>query len=335
MNLSNLGEFGLIARLRARWPALPEQVVVGPGDDAAVVRPDPGRLLLYTVDAMIEDVHFRRRWMSPRDLGWKAMAQNVSDIAAMGGQPTYALVCLSLSADVETTFVDAIYDGLEAAAGQYGASIVGGDIMGSTGAIALSVSLLGEVEQSRLMRRSGARPGDVLMVTGAVGDAAAGLHLLEKGETPRDKEEQAVARHLRPTPRLDEARLLSRSGQVTAAIDLSDGLAGDATRMAEESGVGVRIYAERVPIAEACASVAQRLHLDPLDLALRGGEDYELLVAMRADAASGLAEFLRHEMGVPLTAVGEVVDRERGLTLVRADGSETPLSPGFDHFRGS
>jgi len=335
MNLRDLGEFGLIARLRARWPAPPEQVVVGPGDDAAVLRPDPGRLLLYTVDAMVEDIHFRRRWMSPRDLGWKAMAQNISDIAAMGGQPTHALVCLSLPGDIETSFVDAIYDGLEAGAAEYGAGIIGGDIVGSTAAIAISVSLLGEVEESLLMRRSGARAGDVLMVTGALGDSAAGLHLLEKGEVRLAEEEEAVARHLRPRPRLDEARLLSRSGHVTAAIDLSDGLAGDVTRMAEESDVGVRIYAERVPIGEACASVAQRLHLDPLDLALRGGEDYELLVAARADAASRLADFLRHEVRVPLTAVGEVVDGDRGLTLVRADRSETPLSAGFDHFRGS
>ena len=332
MNLSDLGEFGLIARLRARWPSLPEGVVVGPGDDAAVVRAGPGRLLLFTVDAMVEDVHFRRRWMPPRDLGWKAMAQNISDIAAMGGRPTHGLICLSLPGDLATEFVDALYDGLDAAAAEYGASIIGGDIVGSTGAIAISVSLLGEAEEGLLMRRSGATPGDVLMVTGALGDAAAGLRVLEMGEMPLEGETEAVARHLRPAPRLDEARILARSGQVTAAIDLSDGLASDAARMAEESGVGVRVYEERLPIGLACAEVAQRLGLEALELAVGGGEDYELLVAVGPDGADRLADLLRHEMATPITAVGEVVEPGRGLVLVRADRSETPLRGAFDHF---
>jgi thiamine-monophosphate kinase len=332
MKLSDLGEFGLIARLRARWPSLPQAVVVGPGDDTAALRPDLQRLLLFTVDAMIEDIHFRRRWMPARDLGFKAMVQNVSDIAAMGGQPTYALVCLSLPGDLDSGFVDDLYDGLDTGAGEHGAAIVGGDIVSSTGPIAVSVSLLGEVEEAIVMRRSGARPGDVLMVTGSLGDSAAGLHLLEKGETPSPAEEPAVARHLRPTPRVDEARILARSGHVTAAIDISDGLAGDATHIAEESGAGVRLYADGVPVGLACAAVAERLGLDALDLSLRGGEDYELLVAVHRDAADGLAELLRHETGTPLTRVGEVVASDEGLALVQPDGTESPLRGAWDHF---
>ncbi|HUT73428.1 MAG TPA: thiamine-phosphate kinase [Armatimonadota bacterium] len=340
MKLSDLGEFGLIARLRARWPQSPAGVVVGPGDDAAAVQPDQGRLLLFTVDAMVEDVHFRRRWMPPRDLGWKAMAQSLSDIAAMGGQPTHALVCLSLPVpsavegpgDLDAGFVDALYDGLDAAAAEYGASVIGGDIVGSTGGVMVSVSLLGEVEEGLLLRRSGARPGEVLMVTGALGDAAAGLRLLEAGESPAAGEESAVTRHLRPAPRVDEARILARSGQVTAAIDLSDGLAGDAAHIAEESGVGVRLHGERLPVGAACKQVAARLRLNPLPLALRGGEDYELLVAVRPQAAEGLAELLHHETGTALTAVGEVVEAARGVVLIAADGIEATLGGAFDHF---
>ncbi len=344
MTLRELGEFGLISRLRARWPQpahrsqLPAGVVVGPGDDAAAIRPRADRLLLFTVDAMIEDIHFRRRWMPPRDLGWKAMVQNISDIAAMGGQPTHALVCLSLPGDLDATFVDALYDGLEAAGAEYGAGIVGGDIVGSTAGVAVSVSLLGEVEQEMLMRRSGAQAGDILAVTGCLGDAAAGLRLLEAGQSPAGGaplacgEEPAVARHLRPTLRLDEARVLARSGEVSAAIDISDGLAGDASRIAEESRVGVRLWAERVPIGGACKQVAQRLGVDALELALRGGEDYELLVAVRANAVERLAEYLHHETGTELTAVGEVVAAERGITLIAADGGETPLGAAWDHF---
>jgi thiamine-monophosphate kinase len=332
MKLSDLGEFGLIARLRARWPQSPAGVVVGPGDDAAAVQPDQGRLLLFTVDAMVEDVHFRRRWMPPRDLGWKAMAQSISDIAAMGGQPTRALVCLSLPGDLDAGFVDALYDGLDAAAAEYGASVIGGDVVGSTGGVMVSVSLLGEVEEGMLLRRSGARPGEVLMVTGALGDAAAGLRLLEAGESPAAGEESAVTRHLRPAPRVDEARILARSGQVAAAIDLSDGLAGDAAHIAEESGVGVRLHGEQVPVGAGCCRIAERLGLDPLDLALRGGEDYELLVAARPEAAERLAELLHHETGTELTAVGEVVEAARGVVLIAADGAETALGGAFDHF---
>ena len=333
MKLSAIGEFGLIARLRARWPSLPQGIIIGPGDDAAAIRPASDRLLLFTVDAMVEDVHFRRRWMPPRDLGWKAMAQNISDIAAMGGRPTNALVCLSLPGELETGFIDALYDGLDAAAAEHGASIVGGDIVGSTGPIAVSVSLLGEVEEGMVMRRSGARPGDVLMVTGSLGDSAAGLQVLEKGEAPVGVEQDAIARHVRPAARVDEGRMLARSGHVTAAIDISDGLTGDAAHIAEESGVGLRLHGDRVPIGPACAAVAERLGLDALDLALRGGEDYELLVAVQPDAADGLADFLHHETGTPLMAVGEVVGRERGLVLVNADGTATPLTGAWDNLR--
>jgi thiamine-monophosphate kinase len=333
MDLKDIGEFGLIARLRARWPTLPQGVIIGPGDDAAAMRPASDRLLLFTVDAMVEDVHFRRRWMPPRDLGWKVMAQNISDIAAMGGRPTNALVCLSLPSDLETAFIDAMYDGLDAAAAEYGASIVGGDVVGSSGPVAVSVSLLGEVEEGMVMRRSGARPEDVLMVTGSLGDSAAGLQLLEKGEAPVGVEQDAVARHVRPAARVDEGRILARSGRVTAAIDVSDGLTGDAAHIAEESGVGLRIYADRVPVGAACAAVAGRLGLNALDLALRGGEDYELIVAVQPDAADGLAEFLHHETGTPLTRVGEVVAPEDGLILVGRDGAEMPLMGAWDNLR--
>lgn len=332
MNLRDLGEFGLIARLRQRWPAWPQSVVVGPGDDAAAIRPAADHLLLFTVDAMVEDIHFRRRWMPPRDLGWKAMAQNISDIAAMGGAPTYALVCLSAPAGSQAAFVDQLYDGLDDAAAEYGAVIVGGDVVGSTSQLAISVSLLGEVQENLLLRRSGARPGDVLMATGCLGDAAAGLRLLEAGLAPAAAEEEAVARHLRPAPRVDQARLLARSGAVTAAIDISDGLAGDAARIAQESGVGVRLYADCVPVGPACTRVAERLNLDPLTLALAGGEDYELLLAVRSEAAHGLPDWLHHELATGLTTVGEVVEPDRGLVFVHTDGRETPLAGAWDHF---
>jgi len=199
------------------------------------------------------------------------------------------------------------------------------------------VSLLGEVEQGMLMRRSGARPGDILAVTGCLGDAAAGLRLLEGGQSLGGGEGPAVVRAIqRPIPRLDEARLLARSGDVSAGIDLSDGLAGDVRRIAEESGVGVRLYAERIPVGPACRQVAgQKLGLDALDLALRGGEDYELLVAVRASAVERLAEYLHHETGTELTAVGEVTDASRGVALVTASGKEQALGGAFDHFIGA
>ena len=332
MKLEDLGEFGLIDRIRRRLATGHDAgVVIGPGDDAAaLVPPEAGSVLLLTCDAIIEDVHFRRRWMSPREVGWKVMVRNLSDIAAMGGQPAHAVITCGLPARTEVEFVDALVDGLGEAARKYGACIVGGDIVQSP-VLFVSVALTGHAEAHSILRRSGCRPGDALVVTGELGASAAGLAALEAGRGD-DFPDAARAQRL-PAPRLAAGQALARAHLATAAIDLSDGLAGDAAHLAEESGVGVSVSLASVPVAQSCREVCQALGLDALQLAVHGGEDHELLYTVPADRVQEAVRILHDEAGLAATRIGSIVEKERGLLAVKPDGTTMPLGEGWDHFR--
>jgi thiamine-monophosphate kinase len=331
-SLEGLGEFGLIARLRARLAASSPGLVRGIGDDAAVLAPTPGFALLATADALIEEVHFSLRLSPPRAIGYRAMISNLSDIAAMGGIPRAALVCLGLPPRTKLEVVDALYEGLQAAAAAAAAAIVGGDTVRSPAGLVLAVTVLGEVERERCVSRAGARPGDRLWVSGPLGGSAAGLAWLQRGggrEGVSDAIRDAVACHEAPAARLALGRALALDGMARAMLDVSDGLGGDARRIAEESGVGVRIEAARVPVHPGADEVARRAGGDPLRWALSGGEDYELLFA--ADAAADMGAWAaRRGMPAP-TCVGLVVPAAEGFTLVAADGSARSLPGGYDH----
>ncbi len=327
-----LGEFGLVQRLRARVGSPPPALLRGIGDDAAVFRPTPGFVLLATTDALLEEVHFSFRLSAPEAVGRRAMVANLSDIAAMGGIPRLALVCLGLPRGVDLTVVDGLYAGLLAAAGAADTTIAGGDTVRSPGGLLLAITVLGEVEADRCVSRAGARPGDRLWVTGPLGGSAAGLAWLQKGGRREDASEtiqQAIACHEAPAARLAAGRALALDGIAHAMLDVSDGLGGDARRIAEESGVGVRIEAARVPVHPGASEAARRLGADPLHWALSGGEDYELLFA--ADPTQDLEAWAARR-GLPgPTCVGEVVVAGDGCTLIAPDGSSHPLPGGYDH----
>ena len=327
-----LGEFGLIARLRARLAAPSPGVVRGIGDDAAVLTPTPGLSLLATTDALIEEVHFSFRFSPPDAVGYRAMVANLSDIAAMGGIPRAALVCLGLSAGVDVEVVDGLYEGLGRAAACAATVIVGGDTVRSPGGVMLAITVLGEVEPDRCVSRAGARPGDRLWVSGPLGGSAAGLAWLRRhgprAEAPQVVRE-AVACHEAPAARLALGRALALDGIARAMLDVSDGLGGDARRMAEESGVGARIEAARVPVHAGALEVARRIGGDALGWAIGGGEDYELLFAAE-HAADVPAWAAARGFPAPI-CVGAVVSADAGCTLVGTDGAEQPLPGGFDH----
>ena len=329
--VGELGEFALIDRIR-RTLGDPPDVALGIGDDAAAVRPAPGKLLLATCDIQVEGRHFIKARIAPEQLGRRAAAVNLSDVAAMGGRPAYALVSLALPADTEVDWVERLYDGLRDGFAEHGAVVIGGNLSGSSAEIVIDVTLHGEVDEHAMLRRSGARPGDAVLVTGALGAARAGLLALDAGLAGESASVAARA-HLLPTARVDEG--LAASGLATAAIDVSDGFAADLGHLCEASGTGARIFADRLPVSPAAHGVAADLGFDPLLAALHGGEDYELIVTCAAAHTDALIEAVRRTTGTPLIAVGEITEAP-GLRLVEPGGNERSLdSSGWDHFSGA
>lgn len=333
--LRDLGERGLIERIRRRARSPDPEVLVGIGDDAAVLRWGGGTLLV-TTDTLLEDVHFRRRTVLPRDLGAKALAVNLSDIAAMGGEPRFALLALAAPPATRVADIDELYAGLEEMAAAHDVTLVGGDTCAAPDRLLLTLTVLGRVEGPPL-RRAGARPGDAILVTGTLGASAAGLAALERGGLPLAPEALRLLHraHRRPTPRVREGRLIHASGAATAMIDLSDGLATDLGHLARESGVGATVHLAALPVAEATREAARLLGLEPWRWAASGGEDYELLFTAAPDRAAALAARVATDTGTPVSVIGEVRPAADGVRFVDAAGRPVPVAPGFDHFAGT
>src|SRR5207244_7235123 len=265
----------LIRRIAEGGPA--ERVETGIGDDTAVLRPQPGARLLATTDVVVEDVHFRRAWATPFDIGWKAMAVNLSDIAAKGGRPRWALVGLALPAPANPADVASLYDGMRQAATPHGVIVVGGDTSVSPAGWFVNLTLLGEHDGSPPLR-SGAKPGDLIAVPGELGPSPAGPAALEAGRRAESPASEACAlAHLRPTARVAEGRWLGAAAGVHAMMDLSDGLSADLGHVCRESGVGARVAADRVPVDGGAREIARALRTEPLRWAIGGGGDYGLL----------------------------------------------------------
>jgi thiamine-monophosphate kinase len=312
-------EFDLIAAFTRALPLRGEGVVVGAGDDAAVLRPADGEDLVATVDAVVEGVHFDRRF-TPEDVGWKALAVNLSDLAAMGARPLWALVALAMPAGTSSSAVKRMAAGLGACARAHRTAVVGGNVSRAS-ELSLTVTLVGAVPEGRAVLRAGARPGDLVAVTGTLGDAALGL----RPGAPR----ALVSRQRRPAPRLAAGRALA--GIVRAAIDVSDGLAQDLGHVCRASGVGARICLPDLPLSPAYRRVARRLP-DPFAAALAGGEDYELVVAI-PPASLERARAAARRARTPLTVIGRFV-RGEGVRVVGARGEAVSVPRGHDHLRG-
>jgi thiamine-monophosphate kinase len=328
------GEDALVRAIRALAAGRAQGVRVGIGDDCAVLEPEPGQALLVTTDLLLEDVHFRRRWAGPADIGWKALAVNLSDIAAMGGRPRWALVALACPERTPAGEVTAFYEGALALARAHDVAIVGGDTSASPAGWLINVTLLGQAAAPRL--RSTARPGDVVAVTGSLGGSAAGLATLERGRPPAGLDAADVARvtaaHLRPRPRVREGQWLAAAGGVTAMMDLSDGLGTDLPRLLEESRAGAGIDLDRLPVEAATRAVAAALGVEVVAWATGGGEDYELLLTCEREAFGRLREGLA-QGGTALTAIGEITPEARRVRW-SSGGREVTVARGFEHFAG-
>ncbi len=315
-------EFDLIRALLREDDAPAPGVVVGPGDDCAVLDGGAGAWAV-SVDLSVEGVHFRRSWLTPEEIGWRAASAALSDLAAVAAEPAAVLLALALpDADARSGAAVALQRGAASAARAVGAAVVGGDVTRTPGPLTVDVVVLGRVQRPLL--RSGARPGDELWVTGRLGGAAAAVAAWERGEEPTPSLRSAF---VRPTPRVREALWLAATGHLHALIDLSDGLAGDAGHIAAASGCRVVVSGPRVPVAGGTPRGRAAL-----SLALSGGEDYELLLAAAPGALAPLAADFEARFGVPLTRVGGVEEGE-GVVLDRGDGAgAVPLAGGYDHF---
>ena len=335
ITVAEIGEYKLIERIHSRVPPPPASIVVGIGDDAAVIEPDRGMLTVVTTDAIVEGVHFERALTPPDAIGFKALAVSLSDLAAMGATPRHALLSIALPGELPIADLDALLQGLLDLAGRYGTTIVGGNITRSNGPLFFDVTAFGSVKRRCVLKRSGARPGDDVYVSGLIGSAAAGLSWLQGSK--RDGTEADVQlvscleRYLRPEPRVRLGTLLGRNRATRACIDLSDGLAEGLRQLTRASDVGVMIDAERIPVDPGARVWFELAGLDPFAAALVGGEDYELLFTVPKSARGRFRGVQRLGKDPSLTRIG-IITEERDL-LLRLNGKNEPLPKGYEHFR--
>lgn len=344
--VANLGEFGLISRIAA-GVFTHEGVITGIGDDAAVTALSAGMQLLSSTDMLLEDVHFRRVWHDPCRLGRKSLAVSISDIAAMGAVPRWALLSLAIPSDLPLDFLDEFMRGFLALASENRVTLTGGDTCSSRSGLTISVTAMGEQYPDRIVRRSGAMPDDDIWVTGTLGDAALALTLVERDfgsaqppgsvvPTPRslsgaEGNDAILSRLLDPNPRVSAALALAEAGLVTSMIDVSDGILADYGHIAEQSGVGGCIRLDALPLSAAFLRHTAHLPAIPYQLALSGGEDYELCFTARRSNRGKIGDCVK-KCGITVTRVGIVTSSPR-VTAVNPDG--TPYSAqtkGFNHF---
>lgn len=346
--IAQVGERGLIEMIsslvefKPEDPSLTANLVKGISDDTAVYRPTPGKVQLFTTDTMVEGVDFDLTYTSFKHLGWKAMISSISDIGAMGGTSRYAVISITLPGKISVEMVREFYEGAVAACREYGCLIVGGDTSASMGGMNVNVSIVGEAEEPHLCYRGGARIGDLICVTGNLGASQAGLKILI-----REKERflksgnggkfqpnllpyrEAIEKHLMPRPSSISAEMILQKTAVHAMIDVSDGLASDLRQICVRSRVGAEIQQRNIPVASSTRKVAQEFSESPIDYALYGGEEYELLFVLSDDQHQKL-----RDVSLPITVIGTIMEESKGVEMVVENAGRVALPwGGWDHFR--
>ena len=336
-DLQRVGEFGLISRFQSLLKYRSPHTILGAGDDCAVYKTSPGYREVASTDALVEGVHFDLKTHSPEILGHKALAVNVSDIAAMGAEPKIALVSLAIPDHISVKFLDRFYRGLNRASQKYEVELAGGDTVSSPKHFFISVSIIGAARENRIFTRKGARVGDKIYVTGSLGDSSLGLKILsarKKWRGPVAWQKMLTQRHLAPEPRLTIAKALARSKlSITSMIDISDGLGQDLAHICRDSGVGANILESSLPRSRALVKFCEINKLDANKIILSGGEDYELLFTLNAESDTKLKPYLTTD--VPVTFIGEVIDVPGKIFLVRDNGKRNILQKpeGYNHFK--
>ena len=338
--LSDFSEFHLVQALTKSFGfSRSSSIVKGIGDDAAIIRSREHYNWLVSTDLLLEDIHFDLRMTSFFDIGYRAAAANLSDIAAMGGTPHYLLVALAIPSQHSIIDLQALYRGLRSSCQRHHVRLIGGDTSASRKGIFISITVIGTVEPNKALQRSGAQIGDYVYTTGTLGDSSAGLEILfTKKKQPTtaigDRISRfLVKRHLRPTPRIDIGRLLSTHQLATAAIDLSDGLSGDLNHLCQQSGVGAVIDETTIPTSSQFKAYTRQRGHDPTQMALRGGEDYELLFTIPAHSRTKFTRLVKRK-NLNITQIGIIQSKKAGTQLKLANGTfRSIIVNSYDHFR--
>jgi thiamine-monophosphate kinase len=335
VQLRRVGEWKVIELLKRKYSRRVSAVPIGIGDDTAMIRPAAGRQLLITTDLLVEGVDFDLAWTDFRQIGHKAMAANLSDMASMGGIPRYALVGAAFPGKTSFEAVRSIYRGLNDLGRRYGVLLIGGDTSASPRHIMVAVTLIGEIDRPEVIRRSGSRPGDRIFVTGSLGEARAGLEILKRRRR-RGRLSRAnlalVRRQLFPIPRIREARLLAGRRLATSMIDISDGLSSDLHHLCASGGVGAEIDLARLPLSKALRDYANKAGTDPHRYALDGGEEFELLFTVRPSRTGEIGK-LRASGKLRAVMIGEITQKRAGVTLRDLRHRRKRLvARGYEHF---
>ncbi len=334
MKISDIGEFGLIHRVAPQFLDNLTDRMHGIGDDCAVLHQTDDQSLLVTTDLLIEDVHFLRQKISPFDLGCKSLAVNLSDIAAMGGEPLAAFLSIGLPKDITVEWLDQFFAGLHHLGEQTHSPLLGGDTTVSRDRVIINIAVLGRAQPGKIKYRSGARAGDVICVTGLLGDAAAGLRLI-RGDFTEDRVaafKSLMETHNKPRPHLEEGKWLAARHAVHAMLDVSDGIDSDIKRIMEQSKVGARIDIEKLPVSTMLARACRVFHWNEYEMAATGGEDYCLLFTASDNDYEKLAADFTLQFGRPLYKIG-VIEKEQRLLYLRHN-KKINLNPhGWDHFK--
>jgi thiamine-monophosphate kinase len=331
-----IGEFGFIETIKEECTTTSKNVIKGIGDDCAVFGPSSGRVLLFTTDMLVEDIHFLTSKMTPYQLGWKSIAVNLSDIAAMGGRPLVLLISLAIPSEMNVELIQDLYKGMKDICEHYKVNIVGGDTVASPDKLVINISLIGDAKENEVLYRSGARSGDSIYLTGNVGDSFAGLKILKKEiSSSKSIASHFIKIHNEPKPLIETGMAIAASGLANAMIDVSDGLLSDLGHICKESGAGAMLFRSKVPLSSELKLLASREKFNPLELALSGGEDYHLLITVPEVNIKDFEIACKDKGILPLYLIGKIVEG-KGVKMVNDDGSlEETERKGFNHFSPS
>ncbi|WP_028307655.1 thiamine-phosphate kinase [Desulfitibacter alkalitolerans] len=332
MKISEYGEFKLIEKIAGDTIYDSQRVIVGIGDDTAAEKVNPGHLLLSTCDALVDGVHFLLDKISPGQLGRKAVAVNLSDIAAMGGRPTSILITLALPRDTAVNWVEDLYVGIKEMCSLYKVNIMGGDMVSSP-VVSINITALGEVKPENIIKRAGACIGDAILVTGPLGDSGGGLEIIKRGLEKDPYWSKLVEKHLNPMPQVLEGQFLAKTGFVTSMNDISDGLASEIREISDASRVGIELWEESIPYSSLLLEAAEEFAIPPINLALSGGEDYQLVFTCKGKRVKQLMKGFAQEFSREVHLIGEIKPVEYGIKLRHNNGQcQELLTKGYNHF---